>query len=466
MPSFSVISQDPTIRSLVQDGMLERAFHDALFPALLFRADVEPIEFPGNVGDSRIFTGKSLLSVNVNPLVPGQDPTPQVLQYEQWQATLQKWAGTMDTYMPNSVVDIANLFMENAATLGLQAGQTMNRVVRDFLYNSALSGSTVSDTGGTAVTSLHVVRINGFTQARRPDLAAGSPVAFQAVSSVNPLSITVYDVNGVAQVVNVTAAVPDNAGDSNGPGTLTLSAAVTTPARGAVVAGNASSIVRVSGGNSIDSLTSSSLFLLANIRSALARFRLMNVRPQASGMYHCHLDPISEGELFNDAELTRLFTALPDSFVYQEFAIGRLLGTVFLRNSECPVNTTVVGGLTNTFSTADPFGGELYTGGTTAGIQVHRPIFTGMGAVKEYYLDMADLVTEAGVTGKIGEPAVTADGIEVNTDRIQLIMRAPLDRLQEMVAVSWKFIGGYAIRTDVTTGDAAAFKRAVVIEHS
>ena len=59
MPAFSVISQDPTIRALVQDGMLERAFHDALFPALLFRADCEPILYPGNVGDSRIFTGKA-----------------------------------------------------------------------------------------------------------------------------------------------------------------------------------------------------------------------------------------------------------------------------------------------------------------------------------------------------------------------------------------------------------------------
>lgn len=471
MPAFSVISQDPTIRALVQDGMLERAFHDALFPALLFRADVEPILYPGNVGDTRIFSGKGLITPTLSPLVPGQDPLPVNVQYEQWTATMQKWASTIDTYMPNSIVDIADLFMENAMSLGLHSGQSMNRIVRDFSYNAAMAGNTVCDTGATAATSIHVARLNGFTLARRPDLAAGSPVQFQAVSTNNPLQITVYDSSGNPQATTVTAYTPDNVGDQIGPGTLTLSAAVTCAARGPVKASNASFIVRSSGGNSVDTLTSSTLFRLQDIRSALARFRLMNVRPQASGFFHCHLDPTSEGQLFGDQELTRLMTSLPDSFVYQEFAIGRLLGTVFLRNAECPLATTVIGGATNAYvggSAGEPFGGEIYTNGTsyaTSGIPVHRPLFSGMGAIKEYYMNMSDLITEAGVTGKVGEPKVTADGIEVNTDRIQLIFRSPQDRLQELVSISWKFYGAYAVRTDVTTGDGAAFKRFLVVEH-
>lgn len=469
MPSFSVISQDPTIRALVQDGMLERAFHDALFPALLFRADCEPILYPGNVGDSRVFTGKGLLDPQVSPIQPGIDPVPTTVPYEQWSATMQKWANTIDTYMPNSVVDIANLFLENAATLGLNSGQSMNRVVRDTIYNAALAGNTVADAATTASTNVHVVRLNGFTVARNPNLPNGSPVAFSQVSANNPLQVTVYDSGGNAQVVNVIGYTSDFAGDQVGPGTLQLSAAVSAGLRGAVIAGNASFIVRVSGGNSIDTLSPSSQFLLQHVRAAVARFRQMNVRPQASGYYHCHLDPVSEGEIFNDAEWTRLLTSLPDSWMYQEFAIGRVLGTVFLRNTECPVGNanTVVGGSTDTYSPKDPFGGELWTNGSVAaGIPVHYPLFSGMGSIKEYYLNMTDLVTEAGVTGKIGEPKVTADGIEVNTDRIQLILRAPLDRLQELVSASWKFMGAYAVRTDVTTGDAAAFKRELVIEHA
>lgn len=469
MPSFSVISQDPTIRALVQDGMLERAFHDALFPALLFRADCEAILYPGNVGDNRTFTGKGLLAPVVGPIQPSVDPTPGVVPYEQWSLTVQKWANSIDTYMPNSIVDIANLFLENAATLGLNAGQSMNRVVRDTIYNAALAGNTVADLAVTTQTSFHVVRLNGFTVARAANTTTASQVAFQPVSAANPLPITVYDQNGNAQNVNVIAYSPDNAGDQIGPGTLTVSAAVSTGVRSAVIAGNATYVVRVSGGNSIDTLSASSLFLLQHVRAALARFRQMNVRPMASGYFHCHLDPTSEGELFNDAEFNRLLTSLPDSYMYQEFAIGRLLGTVFLRNTECPVGNanTVVGGSTDTYSTQDPFGGELWTNGSVAaGIPIHQPLFSGMGSIYEYYLNMADLVTEAGVTGKIGEPKVTADGIEVNTDRIQLILRAPLDRLQELVSASWKFMGGYSLRTDVTTGDSAAFKRELVVQHA
>ena len=473
MPAFSVITQDPTIRALVQDGMLERAFHDALFPALLYRADVEPILEAANVGDTRVFTGKGLLAPQVGPLIPGQDPTPATIQYEQWAATMQQWANSMDTYMPNAIVDIANLFLENAATLGLNAGQTMNRVVRDNMFNAALAGNTVADQVGaggvSGVTTLHVARINGFTLARRPDLPNGSAVAFAPVSANNPLQVTVYDANGNAQATTVTGVVPDTAGDAYGPGTLQLGSAVNAGVRSAVVAGTATQIIRVSGGNSIDTLTQSSTFMLQHIRSALARFRQMNVRPQASGRFHCHLDPTSEAEIFNDAEWNRLQTSLPDGWQYADFTIGSILGTVFIRNTEAPVGNanTVVGGATNAYSTSDPFGGELWTGGSAAtGLPVHRPLFTGMGFIKEYYLDMSGLVTEGGVTGKIGEPKVSADGIEVNTERTRLIIRAPLDRLQQLVSTSWQFMGAYAIRTDVLTGDGAAIKRGLAVEHA
>ena len=46
MPDFSVIAQAPEIRALVQDGVLERAFHDSLFPSLLFRGEATPVLWP------------------------------------------------------------------------------------------------------------------------------------------------------------------------------------------------------------------------------------------------------------------------------------------------------------------------------------------------------------------------------------------------------------------------------------
>ena len=48
----------------------------------------------------------------------------------------------------------------------------------------------------------------------------------------------------------------------------------------------------------------------------------------------------------------------------------------------------------------------------------------------------------------------------------------PVDRLQQIIAQSWYWIGGYCAPSDVTTTEdtvstasAAAFKRAVMIEH-
>ena len=64
----------------------------------------------------------------------------------------------------------------------------------------------------------------------------------------------------------------------------------------------------------------------------------------------------------------------------------------------------------------------------------------------------------------MAEAQIVNNGIEVFTDRIQLVIRAPLNRTQDQVATTWKFIGDWPIRTDVTTGDAARFKRVVQIE--
>jgi hypothetical protein len=464
MPDFSTILQDPTIRALVQEDILERAFHDALFPHLLFRGEATPQLWPGNVGDSMVFTGVGLIKPKQKPLQPGTDPTPSSYQSEQWSAQLQQYADTIDTHMPTSITAIANLFLRNAQQLGLAAGQTLNRVVRNRLYNAAMSGWTVADGTQGGGTTLRVKRLNGFTRARRPDLPAGSPVRFDPVSTNNPL---VIDIGGAA--ASVVGFTPDNPGDEIGPGVLTTAAAhAGVTDRDPIFSADRTVLIRVGGGNSVDSIGSTDLLTLATVRTAVARFRTANVPVMPDGRYHCHLDPTSEAQIFADAEFQRLLTSLPDYFMYKDFAIGELLGCVFFRNSENPLPETVEGGLTGTFTEDDPFGGELTNDGAApsgANVTVHRPLFVGQGLIHEYYQDLGQLITEAGVTGKVGEPRITNNGIEVMTERIQLIIRAPLNRLQDLVASTYKFIGDWPARTDVTTGDAARFKRAVTIEH-
>jgi hypothetical protein len=461
MPDFSTITQDPAIRALVQENILERAFHDALFPRLLFRGEGTPQLWPANVGDTMVFTGVGLIKPKMKPLIPGTDPTPSQYQEEQWTAQLQQYADTIDTHMPTAIAAIANLFLRNAHQLGMSAAQSLNRIPRNQMYNAGLAGHTVADGAQTGVTVLRVKRINGFTRARRPDLPAGSPVRYDLVSTNNPLKITVNDTGGpVARTV--IGFSPDTAGDEVGPGTLTINTAVTVLNRAYVIADDRTYTVRVGGGFSVDDIGSADKLMLQDIRSAVARFWQMNVPEQPDGRFHCHLDPTSQAQIFADDEFQRLLTALPDYFIYRQFAIGEILNTVFFRNSECPLQETVEGGPTNTFTQDDPFAGELIN---ATSVKVHRPLFVGQGLMYEYYQDLGQLITEAGITGRVGEPRITNNGIEVFSDRIQLIIRAPLNRLQDSVSTSWKYIGAWPVRTDATTGDGARYKRACVIEH-
>jgi hypothetical protein len=474
---FSAIVQDPVIRQLVQENLLERAFHDALFPRLLFRMEAVANKFPGQLGDTIIFTGDGLIEPQTKPLRPRQEPTPASYASEQWEATVQQYANTIDTHMPSSMLAIASLFTRNANKLGIAAGQSINRVVRDRIYNSALAGTTFYEyapgdltTGSGSIATGAAIRVrslNGLTTARRPDLAAGSPVRFQAVSSNNPLGVTIYHAGGHVHGT-ITAFTPDNAGDEIGPGVVTCNWSggnITINARQAIVSDDASSIVRMGGGTTIDAIPAAggtgTFFALATIRSAVARMRNMNVAEQADGYYHCHLDPVSESQVYGDAEFQRLLTSMPDYYIYSQFALGRLLGTVFLRDNECPQSTTVtkVNGL---YTTDEPCAAEVVN---KTGVVLHQPVFIGAGAINEYYCDLDDLVTEAGVTGKTSNISVSNGGIQVAAERIKYIIRAPLDRLQQEVSTSYSFIGDWAMRTDATTGDAARFKRCVVVQH-
>lgn len=457
MADFSTISQAPEIRALVQENLLERAFHDALFPRLLFRAEAAPQLWPNNVGDTMVFTGTGLISPKARPLTPGSDPLPSTYQAEQWEATLQQYADSIDTHMPTSIAAIANLFLRNAQQLGLAAGQTMNRIVRDRIGNAAGSGHTVFDGTAGAATTQRVKRLNGFTRARRPDLPAGSPVRFTTVSVNNPLPVLL----GAALVANtVVGFTPDNPGDELGPGTLTFSVAVAAVDRDPVLSVDRTSSVYVGGGNRTDDISAADIMNLAALRTAVSRFWQQNVPEMPDGRFHAHMDPTAQNQIFSDPEFQRLLTSLPDYYMYKQFAIGELLNTVVFRNSENPQVDTVIGGTTGVFTLDDPFAPELWSNGDPAtGTKIHRTLLLAQSAIFEYYQDLGALITEAGVTGKVGQPTINNNGIEVMTERIQLIIRAPLNRLQDMVSTSWKFIGDWPVRTDATTGDAARYKR-------
>jgi hypothetical protein len=231
--------------------------------------------------------------------------------------------------------------------------------------------------------------------------------------------------------------------------------------RAMVQADDATYLYRVGGGDTVDAISTADVLKLEGIRVAIAHLRTQNVPEMPDGRYHCHFDPLSEAEIFGDTEWQRLHHSIPDYYTYKQFVISEILGTLFLRNTESPLKDTVEP-RDGSYSQLDPFPGEVLN---ASSVQIHRPLFLGQGSIYEYYQDLGMLITEAGIAGRIGEPRITNSSIEVLTERIQLIIRQPLNRLADMPAITWKFIGDWPVRTDATTGDSSRYKRMTSIEH-
>jgi hypothetical protein len=450
-PDSTIVSStfNPDVVAAIQDRTLQRVFRDALYPRLLYRMEAIAELWAINLGANSTFSRTGLIRPTTRPLRPGDDPKPKKYEIEQWEATAMQFGDTVDTHMPTSYVTLASQYLRNLHQLGMHSGQSLNRVVRDKLFNAYVAGNSLVNGAYGGGTSVPIVNLDGFTR----KLFNGRPTP---ISAGNPLPITV---NGVP--VNAIGFTSDIAGDEIHSGTLTTDVAVAALAgREIILARNRARVIYSGGGPlSVDSISAVDTFRLADVRAAVAQMRFDNVPPHEDGSYHVHLDPISEGQIFGDNEFQRLNQSIPDYIHYRRFAAAYLLNCTFYRNTEAPTSATVDEDPENGFTT----GFEMVN---ATAVPLHRPIFTGMGAVEEKYLDESRYISEAGVQGKIGEFAVTNAGVQVMTERIRLILRAPQDRLAQQTASTWSFSGDWPIPTDETSRSSpASYKRAVVVIH-
>lgn len=459
-----VLGIPPAILDLVQQGLLERAFHDGLYPALQFRAEAMVEEWPANTGTELFMSRPGLLAPAVTPLPPGTDPVPQTVSYEQWVARLCRYASTIDTHMPTSATANANLFLRNIHQLGLQAGQSLNRIPRNELFKSYLSGHTVLETAAAAVDlTIRVASLNGFTDVLIP----GTNTRPAAVSAATPLPITITGATPEANTV--VGFTPDDPDDPFGPGTLELGTAVgaVVAIRSAVLSSARPDVIRSGGGDSVDALGGGDTFVLQDAINAVNRVRQFDVQPHEDGYYHAHISPDSNAQVFTDPAFQRLNTALPEHAIYHEGFIGTISGIMFFMNTEAPNNLnsgpTVSTGAASALYSRD-VGAETVN---EAGVRVGRILITGRGALYEKWLPESHYVSEAGITGKTGEFDVVNSGINVLTERIRLTLRAPIDRLQDQVACSWSISTSFPVPSDITAGSGPQrFKRAIVVEHA
>lgn len=415
-----VRSQVPAqIRAMLQNGILDRVFRDALVPQFLFPmiADAEP--WQGGLGDTKTFTRKGLLTP-VPTAITGSDPSASTYSIEQWSVTMDQYGNSMDTNMLMSSMALANKFLADTQTLGINAGQTINQLSRNKLYAAYAGGRTWATAASTTSTALVVQSVNGFAYVQ----VNGVPTP---VSGSNPLNITV---NGVANTV---------VGVNSGTLTLTLGSAISASVGQAVVAANAPVTIRATGNSAYD-LSSGNVATLANFRSAVARLRKMNV-PTIGGYYVAHIDADTEAELFSDSDFKQALQGRVDSPIYRDLSIGRFSGIDWVRNLETP---TILGGSAGTLT-------------------VHRPIVLGANSLMAAPFDSTGTLLTG--TGVEDVPEVRQVNVTQGVD-VTLLVRPPQDRLQQILSTTWSWVGDYGVPSDAATGDAALYKRGVIVEHA
>lgn len=412
------------IQAIIQDGLLEAAFENALQPQFLYpaAASVDPVA--GQVGQRITKTRTGLLTPKTTAIT-GSDPTASTYSVEQYSGVLDQYGDSIDTNMLGSAVAQARLFTRNVQTLAVGAGQSLNRIARDRLYAVYAGGRTwTRTTDGVSNTSLDVQSVDGFETV----LVNGVPTA---VSAGNPLNITI---NGVANTV---------VGVDRANRRLTLGTATTDTQGHAVVAANAPVSIRPNARATAFNLTTGDTAAMGLFHDAVARLRTMNVPTMPDGTYHAHIDAVTNRQLLADTEFRQMFQGLGESASQiRQGLIGTVGSVTFFLNIEAP---TVTGdGQSNTVRRPIVIGDEPL---------VNMPL-EGQGQL----LDGTGIEDVPGISLAQAIPGI--DGTEV-----VFIVRPPQDRLQQVVSASWAWTGDFCVPTDSTTGDAAIAKRAVVIEH-
>jgi hypothetical protein len=408
------------IQAIMQNGILDRTFRDALVPSFLFPAIADNEPWQGSLGDTKTFTRKGLIAPTTTPLAGADIAGASTYTIEQWSVTMDQYGISVDTNMLQSAMTLASKFLADVQTLGINAGQSLNRIARNKMYAAYMGGRTWCTAGATTDTTIAVQEVAGFTKV----LVNGVPTA---VSASNPLSVTI---NGVANTVTGTSV-------QSGPGNLTLGTTRVDVLGDPVIAANAPTTIRATGSTAFD-LTTSNVATLANFRAAVVRLRKMNV-PTDGGYYTAHIPPDTEAELFADTDFKQALQGRVDSPVWRDLSIGRFAGIDWVRNNETPTVTS------------------------NSGATVFRPIVVGAGAVVAAPFEgIGSLLAGTGVEDVPSIRMVEA----APTTQVALIVRPPADRLQQVISTSWAYTGDFGVPSDSGTGDAALFKRAVVVEHA
>jgi hypothetical protein len=429
------------LQPIIQQGFLEREFEMSLKSRLGYRLIADREEFSVGIGETLTKTRAGLKPSVTVPLVAASNTnldnglTPASWGVEQYTITLNFYAATQDLNMVTSRVGIASQFLQNAATNGEQAARSLDELARNALFAPYFGGNTrVLTTLGSAGPNLEVDDIRGFQTVFVNGVQ-------QNVSTGNPLTVTVggdaYTVVGVTpDATNLSTAPGGVSGSLQFSGNVTVADGT---AGNAVRAATASSIVRPLGRATTAALQASDTLAMSNLLDAVALLR-RNAVPLVDGVYNCYLDPVSARQLFSDPDFKQLFQGATSSNpVFRQGMVSDFLGLRFITTTEAYVQNHP----------------------SITGLTVRRPIVCGQGAL-----------IEGDFAGMAADDVAPKDSLVNVIDNVAMVTREPIDRLQQIIAQSWYWIGGFCAPSDTTTTPTtvptatnANYKRAVMIEH-
>jgi hypothetical protein len=424
---------------IIQTNMLEREFQEALRSRIGFRAIADREPFAAGIGETLTKTRRGLKAPTTTPLVPSTNTnldnglSPAGWTIEQYSLAVSMYGDTIDLNMVTSRVGIVKQFLQNATVNGVQAMQSLDRLARNALFAGYLGGNTrVRTTLGAPAATISVDDIRGFQFV----MVNGVMVP---VSASNTLTCIVGSNSYTLQT-----ATADGSNVSTAPngisGTLTFSSNVTVAdatALNQVVVSVAPSVMRPNGRLTTAAILSTDTLLMQTVLTAVAQLRANNVPPVTeSGLFHCYLDDKQLLGLFLDGDFKLLYRGAYGSEEYRSGQIIDLLGVRFITTTESPQQTI-------------------------GAVAIHRAIVCGQGAIIEGDFEAT------GYSDVDGDNAA----LKVMVDDVCMVTREPIDRLQQIIAQSWYWIGGFTLPTDVTantniipTASNSYYKRAIVIE--
>lgn len=439
MYNYGIQDLPVALQGAIQQNFLKLGFQSGLDSILGYGDIAEDEPFQTNRGETITMTRKGRLVPITEPLDPSTNTnfdngmTPSEYAIEQFTMKINRYGDTMDLNLVDAEVTIADLFLSNAENQGVQARQSMDRITRKTLFNTYMGGNTwVTVTLGAPAATINVDDIRKFDE-----IVVNGQVLPVSVTNPRPVTVgsNIYQLIGViADVVNTSSAA--TLGGISG--TLTFSTNVTVldgTAGNPVVAAYAPVIIRPNARATTLDLTSSDILTMRVVHGAVAILE-RNAVPKINGKYNMYMDFETMIELYKDEEFQRLYRGNPQREEYTNGFIIELLNVRFIVFTE-------------------PFQQVLI------GLPIRRPVICGAGTLVRGNFEGHDV--------RLGERSKNI--VFQKVGNILVSVRAPLDRLGELIAQSWSWIGGFAVPTDVTatidiipTATDSYYKRAVIIE--